>query len=145
MGRPSSMLPDPRTIARTQQAIGLWNEVAAAYDAIERRLGSGAWDGFAELAGHLGELERELEPLLAEIASTRADGTTYPAEISKLWHEHDAMVEALARRRAQLERAAVRARDMIAARLAQARIARSRAAEYTPLNPLTPRFMSRRV
>ena len=139
------MSPDPAPIALTQQAIGLWNEVAAAYDAIERRLGSGAWDGFAEVAGHLGELERELRPLHVEIAARRAEGTTYPAELSTLWRELDTMVEALALRQEQLERAAVSARDVIAARLARARIARSRAAEYTPLNPLTPRFMSRRV
>jgi len=35
--------------------------------------------------------------------------------------------------------------DTTAARLIRTRIARSRAAGYTPLNPLTPRFASTRV
>jgi hypothetical protein len=139
------MSPDATPLAITQHAIGLWNEVAAAYDAIERRLGSGAWDGFEEVATHIATLERELQPLLVTIAAMRADGTTPPADLAELWHELDNMVEALARRQEQLARAAVAARDTTAARLVRTRIARSRAAGYTPLNPLSPRFTSRRV
>jgi hypothetical protein len=139
------MSPDPTPIAITQQAIGLWNELAAAYDAIERRLGSGAWEGFEETALHIAALERELQPLLVTIAAMRGDGTTPAPAVATLWHELDIMVEAMARRQKQLERAAVAARDTTAARLVRTRIARSRAAGYTPLNPLSPRFTSRRV
>ncbi len=139
------MSPDPTPLAITQRAIGLWNEVAAAYDAIERRLGSGAWDGFEEVATHIAALDRELQPLLVTIAAMRADGSTPTPEVAELWHELDNMMEALARRQKQLERAAVGARDTTAARLVRTRIARSRAAGYTPLNPLSPRITSRRV
>jgi hypothetical protein len=139
------MSPDATPLALTQHAIGLWNEVAAAYDAIERRLGSGAWEGFEEVATHIAALECELQPLLVTIAALRVDGTTPAAALAELWHELDIMVEALARRQKQLERAAAAARDTTAARLVRTRIARSRAAGYTPLNPLSPRFTSRRV
>ena len=139
------MSPDATPLAITQHAIGLWNEVAAAYDVIERRLGSGAWVGFEEVATHIATLERELQPLLVTIAAMRSDGTTAPPDLVGLWHELDNMVEALARRQKQLERAATAARDTTAARLVRTRIARSRAAGYTPLNPLSPRFTSRRV
>jgi hypothetical protein len=139
------MSPEPTPLAITQQAIGLWNELAAAYDAIERRLGSGAWDGFEETATHVAALQRELEPLLVSIAAMRGDGTTPPPDLAALWHDLDIMMEALARRQKLLERAAVAARDTTAARLVRTRIARSRAAGYTPLNPLSPRFTSRRV
>jgi hypothetical protein len=139
------MSPDPTPLAVTQHAVGLWNELAAAYDAIERRLGSGAWEGFEELASHMTMLQRELQPLLVTIAAMRADGTTPAPDLAALWHELDNMVEALTRRQQQLERAAVSARDTTAARLVRTRIARSRAAGYTPLNPLSPRFTSRRV
>jgi hypothetical protein len=139
------MSPDVTPLAITQHAMGLWNEVAAAYDAIERRLGAGAWDGFAEVAEHVASLETELQPLLAAIAEMRTAEQPPAAELAELWHELDIMVEALARRQKQLERAAVSARDTTAARLVRTRIARSRAAGYTPLNPLSPRFMSRRV
>lgn len=139
------MAPEPTPLATTQRAIALWNELAAAYDAIERRLGSGAWDGFEETAAHVADLQRELQPLLVTIAAMRADGTTPPPAVAALWRELDVMVEALARRQRQLERAAVAARDTTAARLVRTRIARSRAAGYTPLNPLSPRITSRRV
>ena len=139
------MSPEPTPLAITQRAIALWNEIAAAYDVIEHRLGSGAWQGFDEVATHIAALERELGPLLVTIAAMRADGTTHDADVVVLWHELDVMVEALARRQKQLERAAVSARDTTAARLVRTRIARSRAAGYTPLNPLSPRFTSRRV
>jgi hypothetical protein len=139
------MSPDPTPLATTQRAIALWNEVAAAYDAIERRLGAGKWDGFDAVAAHIAELERELQPLLVMIAAMRADGTTPAPEIATLWHELDLMVEALARRQKQLERAAIGARDMTVARLVRTRIARSRASGYAPLNPLTPQLTSKRV
>ena len=139
------MSPDPHALATTQRAIALWNEVAAAYDAIERRLGTGKWEGFEEIAAHIAELQRELQPLLVTIAAMRADGTTPASELAELWHELDLMVEALARRQKQLERAAIGARDTTAARLVRTRIARSRASGYAPLNPLTPQFTSKRV
>jgi hypothetical protein len=139
------MSPDVTPLAITQHAIGLWNEVAAAYDAIERRLGLGTWEGFEEVATHIAALECELQPLLVTITALRADGTTPAPALAELWHELDIMVEALARRQKQLERAATAARNTTAARLVRARIARSRAAGYTPLNPLSPRFTSRRV
>lgn len=139
------MWPDRNAIATTQRAMALWNEVAAAYDAIERRLGSTAWEGFDEVATHIASLERELQPLLVQIAAMRADGTTHAPEVLALWHELDTMVEALARRQKQIERAAVGARDTTAARLVRTRIARSRASGYTPLNPLSPRITSNRV
>jgi hypothetical protein len=145
------MSPDVTPLGLTQQAIALWNEVAAAYDAIERRLGAGAWEGFDEVATHIAALERELQPLLVAIAAiradvaTRADGAPPDPALVELWHELDVMVEALARRQKQLERAAVSARDTTAARLVRTRIARSRVAGYTPLNPLSPRITSRRV
>jgi hypothetical protein len=139
------MSVDATPLAITQHAIGLWNEVAAAYDAVERRLGLGAWEGFEEVAEHIAALERELQPLLVTIAAMRVDGTTPARALAELWHELDIMVEALARRQKQLERAATAARDTTAARLVRTRIARSRAAGYTPLNPLSPRFTSRRV
>jgi hypothetical protein len=139
------MSPEPAPLAITQQAIALWNELAAAYDAIERRLGGGAWDGFEETAAHVADLQRELQPLLVTIAAMRADDAAPPPDLAGLWHELDVMVEALARRQKQLERAAVAARDTTAARLVRTRIARSRAAGYTPLNPLSPRITSRRV
>jgi hypothetical protein len=135
--------PSPRAV--TEQAIALWNEVAAAYDAIERKLAAGAWDGFGEVAEHVAALERELEPLLVTIAAMRAVDAAPDSGLAERWHELDNMVEALARRQKQLERAAVSARDTTAARLVRTRIARSRAAGYTPLNPLSPRFTSRRV
>jgi hypothetical protein len=139
------MSPELTPIAITQRAMALWNEVAAAYDAVERRLGSGAWEGFDEVATHIASLERELQPLLVQIAAMRADGTTHAPEVLELWHELDTMVEALARRQKQLERAAVGARDTTAARLVRTRIARSRASGYAPLNPLSPRITSNRV
>ncbi len=132
-------------LAVTQRAIGLWNEVAAAYDAIERRLGAGAWEGFDEVAAHIAALEGELRPLLATINAMRAEEGAADAEVVELWHELDLMVEALARRQKQLEIAAVSARDTTAARLVRTRIARSRVAGYTPLNPLSPLITSRRV
>jgi hypothetical protein len=134
---------DPRAV--TQHAIALWSEVAAAYDAIERKLGAGAWEGFADVAEHIATLERELQPLLVTIAAMRAEDAKPASDLATLWRELDTMVEALARRQKQLERAAVSARDTTAARLVRTRIARSRAAGYTPLNPLSPRFTSRRV
>ncbi|MEO6029639.1 MAG: hypothetical protein ABIR79_22460, partial [Candidatus Binatia bacterium] len=136
---------DPTPLALTQHAIALWNELAATYDAIERRLAAGAWDGFAEIATHIATLEGELQPLLASIATMRADGRTPASELATSWHDLDNMMEALARRQKQLAIAAASARDTTAARLIRARIARSRAAGYTPLNPLTPRITSRRV
>ncbi len=139
------MSPEPTPLAITQHAIALWNELAAAYDAIERRLGSCAWTDFQETAGHIADLQRELQPLLVSIAAIRADGTTHDPALVELWHELDNLIEALARRQKQLERAATAARDTTAARLVRTRIARSRASGYTPLNPLSPRFTSRRV
>jgi acyl-CoA synthetase (NDP forming) len=139
------MSPDVTPLALTQHAISLWNEVAVAYDAIERRLGLGAWESFEEVASHIEALECELRPLLVTIAAVRADGTTPAPALTELWHELDLMVEALARRQKQLQRAATAARDTTAARLVRTRIARSRAAGYTPLNLLSPRFTSRRV
>jgi hypothetical protein len=139
------MSPEPTPLAITQHAIGLWNELAAAYDMIERRLGSGAWEGFDVVAEHVAGIERELQPHLVTIAAMRADGTTPAPALQALWHQLDNLVEALARRQKQLERAATAARDTTAARLVRTRIARSRAAGYTPLNPLSPRITSRRV
>ena len=139
------MSPDPTPLALTQHAIALWSEVAAAYDAIERRLAAGAWDGFAEIATHIATLEAELQPLVGSIATMRADGRTPASEVATSWHELDNLMEALARRQKQLAIAATSARDTTAARLVRARIARSRAAGYVPLNPLTPRITSRRV
>jgi hypothetical protein len=139
------MPPDDTPLAITQHAVGLWNELAAAYDAIERRLGAGAWEGFDEVARHIAELERELEPLLRQIAGVRAATASPDPALAALWRELDTMIEALQRRQRQLEIAAVAARDTTAARLVRARIARARAAGYTPLNPLTPRITSRRV
>jgi hypothetical protein len=138
---PSELSPH----AVTEQAIALWNEIAAAYDVIERQLGAGAWDGFADVAAHIATLERELQPLLVTIAAMRAADAAPSTELAERWHALDNMVEALARRQKQLERAAVSARDTTAARLVRTRIARSRAAGYAPLNPLSPRFTSRRV
>ena len=139
------MWPDAGPLAVTARALGLWKEVAAAYDLIERRLSAAAWDGFAEVASHIATLQRELQPLAVEIAALRAGVTTPASEVAELWQELDRVVEALARRQKVLERAAIGARDTTAARLVRTRIARSRAAGYTPLNPLTPRFTSRRV
>jgi hypothetical protein len=139
------MSPDAASVAVTRRALGLWNEVAAAYDAIERRLSAGAWDQFEEVATHIATLEHELQPLLVEIAVIRAGGTMPEPALAKLWHDLDLRVEALARRQKLLERAAVGARDTTAARLVRTRIARSRAAGYTPLNPLSPRLTSQRV
>ena len=139
------MSPEPTPLELTQRAIGLWNELAATYDAIERRLGSGAWTDFHETAEHIASLQHELQPVLVTIAAMRADETTPAPELAELWHELDNLVEALARRQKQLEIAATSARDTTAARLVRSRIARSRASGYTPLNPLTPRFTSRRV
>ena len=140
------MSPDPTSpLATTQRAVALWNEVAAAYDAIERKLGSGQWEGFDEVAQHIASLERELQPLLVTIAAMRADVAAPAAALADLWHELDLMVEALARRQKQLERAAIGARDTTAARLVRTRIARSRASGYTPLNPLSPQLTSKRV
>ncbi|MEB2285756.1 MAG: hypothetical protein B6D46_10610 [Polyangiaceae bacterium UTPRO1] len=134
---------DPRAV--TERAIALWSEIAAAYDVIEQQLASGRWEGFAEVATHLAGLEQELEPLLAAIAARRDASATPPAALADLWRQLERMVEALARRRTQLERAATGARDTTAARLVRTRIARSRASGYAPLNPLTPRLTSRRV
>ncbi|MCC6850406.1 MAG: hypothetical protein IT294_18095 [Deltaproteobacteria bacterium] len=140
------MSPDPAdALAAAERAIALWNEVAAAYDAIERKLGSGRWDGFDEVASHVADLERELQPLLGAMAAVRAAMPAPPADLGALWQELDRLVEALARRQKQLERAAVGARDTTAARLVRARIARARAAGYTPLNPLSPQLTSKRV
>lgn len=139
------MSPDPTPLALTQHAVALWNEVAAAYDAIERRLSAGAWDGFAEVATHIATVQSELQPLLVTIAAMRADGTPPTPALAASWHDLDNMMEALARRQKQLAIAAASARDTTAARLVRTRIARSRAAGYTPLNPLTPRITSRRV
>lgn len=140
------MSPELDPLATTQQAVGLWNQLAAAYDAIEHRLGSGAWEGFDEVAQHVADVERELQPLLVMIAAMRADGGSTPApELAALWKQLDDMIEVMARRQKQLERSAVAARNTTAARLARTRIARSRAAGYTPLNPLSPRITSRRV
>ncbi|MCC6764890.1 MAG: hypothetical protein IT293_09525 [Deltaproteobacteria bacterium] len=140
------MSPDPiDALAATERAVALWNEVAAAYDAIERKLGSGKWEGFDEVASHVAALERELQPLLVTIAAMRAETPMPPADLAELWQELDRMIEALARRQKQLERAAVGARDTTAARLVRTRIARSRASGYTPLNPLAPQLTSKRV
>jgi hypothetical protein len=139
------MPSDPTPLALTHHALELWRELAATYDAIERRLGSGAWEGFGEFATRIARLQQELQPLLVTIATMRADGTAPASDLAERWQELDDVVAALARRQKQLERAAVSARDTTAARLVRARIARSRAAGYTPLNPLTPRFTSARV
>ena len=139
------MSPETDALATTERAMALWNEVAAAYDAIERRLAGGKWEGFEEVVAHVAALERELQPLLATIAAARAEDATPAAELAELWHELDLVVEALARRQKQLERAAIGARDTTAARLVRTRIARSRATGYTPLNPLTPQLTSKRV
>ncbi len=139
------MWPEPTPLGLTQRALDLWKEVASAYDVIERQLAAGAWDGFTEVATLITALQHELQPLLVEIDAVRASGTPHTAEVTELWHELDVTVEALARRQKLLERAAVGARDTTAARLVRTRIARSRAAGYTPLNPLSPRFTSRRV
>lgn len=66
-------------------------------------------------------------------------------DLAESWRELDTMVEALTRRQQQLQRAASAARDTTAARLVRTRIARSRAAGYTPQNPLSPRFTSTRA
>lgn len=139
------MSPESTPLELTQHAIGLWNELAATYDAIERRLGSGAWTDFQETATHIADLQHELQPVLVTIAAMRAADTAPDPELAELWHELDNLVEALARRQKQLQIAATSARDTTAARLVRNRIARSRASGYTPLNPLTPRFTSRRV
>ena len=139
------MSPDADALATAERALALWNEVAAAYDAIERRLGAGKWDGFEDVVAHIATLEQELQPLLATITTRRADGSRASNELGELWQELDRMMEALARRQKQLERAAVGARDTTAARLVRTRIARSRASGYTPLNPLTPQLTSKRV
>jgi hypothetical protein len=139
------MSPDAGAVETTRQAIGLWTELGAAYDAIERRLGSGAWDGFDALAQQVAELAGRLQPLVTAIAARRAEHPTPAAELAALWHRLDETVKALARRQQQLQRAAIAARDTTAARLARARTARARAAGYTPLNPLSPRITSRRV
>jgi hypothetical protein len=118
------MSPDATDpLAATQRAIALWNEVAS----------------------HVAGIERELQPLLVTIAAMRADTPMPPSQLAELWQELDRMVEALARRQKQLERAAIGARDTTAARLVRTRIARSRAAGYTPLNPLSPQLTSKRV
>jgi len=139
------MSPDVDARSVTQQAIGLWTDLAAAYDAIEHRLGAGTWDGFEELAERVADLERRLQPLLTTIAALRAEGGPQNPALATQWRELDATIAILARRQQQLQHAAVAARDTTAARLARTRIARSRAAGYTPLNPLSPRITSRRV
>jgi hypothetical protein len=146
MGCPSSMSLEnagPLTVVR--HVLGLWADVATGYDGIERRLAAGAWDGFEEIAKVIAALEQELKPLLFSIAETRASGYVPTDELAAAWYELDARVAALTRRQQQLAVAAMSARDTTAARLVRTRIARSRAAGYTPLNPLTPRFASTRV
>jgi len=142
---PSSMPPEAEPLELAQRAIGLWNELAAAYDAIEARLGAGAWTGFEEIATHIADLERELQPMVTMIAAMRAATPAPATQLATLWHQLDVLVEALVRRQRQLERAATAARDMVAARLVRTRIARSRAGDYAPTGLPSPRFTSRRV
>lgn len=139
------MSPDAAPLAVAHQALGLWTDVATAYDGIERRLAAGTWEDFDEVATVIAALERELQPLLVAITTTRAAGTTPSPALADAWQQLDERVAALTRRQQQLQIAALSARDTTAARLVRTRIARSRAAGYTPLNPLTPRFASARV
>ncbi len=139
------MSPDATPLALTERALGLWSEVAAAYEAIERRLASAAYADFDEVTAHLGALQGELQPLHAAIAAMRGDDASATPELAARWHELDVVVDALTGRQQRLERAAVGARDTTVARLVRLRIARSRVAGYTPLNPLSPRITSRRV
>ncbi len=128
-----------------RHVLGLWADVATAYDGIERRLAAGAWEGIDEVAKVITALEQELKPLLFTIAETRNSGYVPTDELAAAWYELDAKVAELTRRQQQLVVAAMSARDTTAARLVRTRIARSRAAGYTPLNPLSPRFASTRV
>ena len=133
----------PLTLVR--HVLGLFADMTTAYDGIERRLAAGAWEGFEEVATVIAALEQELKPLLFAIAETRASGYVPTDELAAAWYELDATVARLTRRQQQLVIAAASARDTTAARLVRTRIARSRAAGYTPLNPLSPRFASTRV
>jgi hypothetical protein len=128
-----------------RHVLGLFADMSTAYDGIERRLAAGAWDGFEEVAQVIAALEQEMKPLLFAIAETRVAGYVPTDELAAAWYELDAKVAELTRRQQRLVVAAISARDTTAARLVRTRIARSRAAGYTPLNPLSPRFASTRV
>jgi hypothetical protein len=121
------MRPD----AASSRAGALWQALGTAYEEIARRLESGEWSGIEALGRRIGEIQTELEALLAAGATISAGGPE--------------LLHALATRRAEIERLATQARAATAAELARVTHTRAQARRYRAPTSPAPRFASARV
>jgi hypothetical protein len=138
------MRPDPLALETSLRALLLWQEMAAAYDEVDRCLESGEWNDSGSLASRLSGLEERLRPLTSEVTALRGGKLSDPA-LDQVWRDIDRVVEKLAERQPVLAAAARSARDATAALLVKNQGGRSKAARYRRSAPQSPRFASRRV
>jgi len=129
----------------SERAFALWQNLATAYDDIERALQAPESVPLAALATQIVSLESDLRPLVARLAAIRSEPGNAGAELHALWQETDRVVETLARRQPTLVRAALAARDETATRLARARDERRGRAHYGNVPAGAPRFTSQRA
>jgi hypothetical protein len=115
----------------SSRAAVLWEALGAAYEEIARRLESGEWSGIEALGHRITGIQTELEALLAAGATIGGSAA--------------GMLDALATRRAGLERLATRARAATAAELARVTHTRAQARRYRAPSSPAPRFTSSRV
>lgn len=130
---------DTTAVADADRALALWRELTTIYDRIEHALHSQAWDELAPLAHDLRLTEEALDSLLVR---RRVPASTPDLSAAALWRQCDEQAQALLKRFPLIDRAARVARDAAAARLANARIARTRTDSYRAKPRVAPRFTS---
>jgi hypothetical protein len=124
------MPPEADVDAKSRESLRLWRELQRAYDDIARGLARPDGADLRALGERIVVLERELQPLVADVAAARAARPDASSELQAVWRDIDAVVESLAVCQPMLLRAARAARDESAARLAAAQSGRRGVAGY---------------
>lgn len=137
------MRPEPRALAPSRAALERWQELCAAYDAIDQALTAPDAADLGTLAARVVALEDDLRPRIAELAALRASTAAPEPEVERVWHAIDDVVRTLARRQPELVRAALAARAGAAKRLDDLRVQRTQLGQYAGRAASAPRLTSR--
>lgn len=138
-------MPPESAHTLSQQALGLWQTLAQAYDEIELALQAPESVPLAALAARIVSLETELRPLVAQLAAVRSREGDVDERLRSLWSETDRVVQGLAGKQPTLVRAALAARDETAHRLSRLHSERRQRAHYGDRSHAAPRFTSQRA
>ena len=132
-------------LERSLAALALWQDLRAAYDAIEEALGSPERYDLAALGSRIVALESALRSLIGELAAARSRPDETDRDVADIWQAIDDVVTSLAARQPTLVRAALAARSETAERLESMRAARGQLRRYQPAPQSAAQLTSRRA